>query len=176
MQKMLSYLDDKLYEFLSQNVNTMPLRFVKLIAHYYTDARIRKLYWNRLGISMGEGTFANLGLKLATNENKECVTIGNHVSIAPNVTFVAESSANNGHEINTFEYVKNNLTKAENITVEDEVWIGANVTILPGVTIGRCSVVGSGSVVIDDIEPYSIYVGTPAKKIRDLKTGKRTEI
>jgi len=46
--------------------------------------------------------------------------------------------------------------------------------ILPGVHIGRCCVVGAGSVVNHDTEPYSVYVGVPARKIRDLKTGERT--
>ena len=70
-------------------------------------------------------------------------------------------------------YVKDVLTKSGDIIIEDEVWIGASVTILPGVKIGRCSVIGAGSVVINDVDPYSVYVGAPARKIRDLTSGKR---
>ncbi len=54
------------------------------------------------------------------------------------------------------------------IVVEDFVWIGANVTVLSGVTIGRGSVVGAGAVVTKSIEPDSLVVGVPAKKIRSL--------
>jgi acetyltransferase-like isoleucine patch superfamily enzyme len=87
------------------------------------------------------------------------------------LTCVTESSANNGKAINEIPYVTNVLTETSPIIVEDEVWIGANVTILPGVKIGKCSVIGAGSVVTADVEPYSIYAGVPAKKIRCLEEG-----
>lgn len=57
---------------------------------------------------------------------------------------------------------------SEGVTIEDNVWIGANVTILSGVTVGTQSVVGAGSVVTRDVEPCSVYVGVPAKKVKDL--------
>ena len=169
----LTNIDKWLYEFLLDAFEIMPMRLVKLIANYYTDARVRKIYWKRIGIEMGEGTYANLGLRIATNENRIHVKIGNFVSIAPNVTFVVDSTANNGKEINKLPYVRDVLTKSGDIVVDDEVWIGASVTILPGVHIGKCSVIGAGSLVLADVEPYSIYVGVPAKKIRNLRTGKR---
>lgn len=173
-RKLVEYIDQFLYDFLKNNAEIMPKRLCKLIAYNYTDARIRKIYWRRLGVEMGNGTFANIGMIVANNGEAN-ITIGDHVSIAPNVTFVSIATANNGVEINALPYVKNKLTQYSFIKVEDEVWIGANVTILPGVTIGRCSVIGAGSVVINDVEPYSVYVGTPARKIRDLKTGLRTD-
>jgi maltose O-acetyltransferase len=164
----LDKLDQFIYDLLLRNVDNMPKRLTKLIANYYTDARIRKLYWKKLGVIMGENTFPNLGFN-STSNGEELVFIGNNVSIAPNVSLICDSSANNGSEINQIEYVRNILIKKEKITIEDEVWIGANVTILPGIKVGRCSVIGAGSVVTNNIEPYSIYVGIPAKKIRDLK-------
>jgi acetyltransferase-like isoleucine patch superfamily enzyme len=53
--------------------------------------------------------------------------------------------------------------------IEDDVWIGAGVTVVDGVTIGRGSVIGAGAVVTNDIPPYSIAVGTPAKPIKDRR-------
>lgn len=53
--------------------------------------------------------------------------------------------------------------------IGSNVWIGANVFIRPGVTIGDHSVIGAGSVVIDDIPPKVLAVGNPAKCIRDIK-------
>ena len=50
--------------------------------------------------------------------------------------------------------------------IEEDVWIGADVRILSGVKIGRGSVIGASSLVLKDIEPYSINVGVPAKKIK----------
>ncbi len=58
---------------------------------------------------------------------------------------------------------------AQGIVIEDDVWIGAGAIVLDGVTIGRGSVIGAGAVVADDIPPYSIAVGSPAKPIRDRR-------
>ena len=173
--KLVKLIDRFLYHFLVNNIDAMPRRLCKLIAYFYTDARVRKIYWKRLGVSMGEGTFANIGL-IAANNGESNIWIGKNVSIAPYVTLVSIATANNGDEINKLPYVATNLTKKSPIIIEDEVWIGANVTILPGVTIGRCSVIGAGSVVTQSVEPYSVYVGVPARRIRDLKTGLRTDI
>lgn len=168
-------LDQFIYDRLTALVDVLPMRLVKLVANYYTDARVRKLYWRRLGIEMGEGTFANLGLRLLTNDHEIHVHIGRNVSIAAGVTFVTEATANNGQEINTLPYVRDHLTVKGDIIVEDEVWFGANVTVLPGVHIGRCSVLGAGSVVTKDVEPYSVYAGVPARRIRNLRTGERVD-
>ena len=51
-------------------------------------------------------------------------------------------------------------------TIENDVWVGYGSTILGGVTIGEGSVIGAGSLVTKDVEPYSIYAGVPAKKMR----------
>lgn len=52
------------------------------------------------------------------------------------------------------------------VVIEDDVWIGANVTILKGVTIGRGSVVAAGAVVTKSCPPYSIIGGVPAKVLK----------
>ena len=58
---------------------------------------------------------------------------------------------------------------AQGIVIEDDVWIGASAVILDGVTIGRGSVIGAGAVVTQDIPPYSLAVGSPAKPIKDRR-------
>lgn len=166
-KKILSKLDQKLNNSLIKNVTIMPKRWQKMIAFYYADARVRKIYLEELHVHMGKGTYANLGLSTdATEENP--VYIGANVSIAPNVTFITESEPNNGVDIKRIPEVAERLVKHGEIVIEDDVWIGEGVTILPGVTVGKCVVIGAGAVVTSDLEANSIYAGIPAKKIRDL--------
>lgn len=55
------------------------------------------------------------------------------------------------------------------IEIQDDVWIGGRVTILPGVRIGNGAIIGAGSVVTKDVDPYTIVAGNPAKKIGKRK-------
>ena len=52
------------------------------------------------------------------------------------------------------------------IVIGNDVWIGNNVTMLSGITIGDGAIIGAGSVVTKDVEPYAVYVGNPARKIK----------
>ena len=68
------------------------------------------------------------------------------------------------------DYYDENLAPTfKKVTIEKRVWIGANVTILPGVTIGAYSVIGAGSVVNKDIPPGVVAVGVPAKVIKQIR-------
>ena len=173
MGSILEQIDENLFRYLLRNPETVPSRFVKFLAYYYPDARIRKVYLDRLGVKLGVNSYTNLGFQCALLDQEVSAVIGNNVSIAPNVTLVCNSSANNGVEINRIPYVKENLTKSAQIVIEDDVWIGANVTILPGIRVGKCSVLAASSVIIRDVESYSIYAGVPARRIRDLISGER---
>ena len=66
-------------------------------------------------------------------------------------------------------YDENLTTEFKKVTIGRRVWVGANVTILPGVTIGEYSVIGAGAVVNKDIPPRSVAVGVPAKVIKTLE-------
>ncbi len=156
-----------LAKYLMKHSDIMPKSFSKMLAWYYPDARIRKKYLEKMNVFMGDGTFANVGL-IAVTDGETPVYIGDHVSIAPNCVLVTVSSANNGTSIQDIPYIRDVLTKRAPIIIEDNVWIGANVTILPGITVGHHSVIGAGSVVTKDIDSYSVYAGVPAKKIRTL--------
>jgi tetrahydrodipicolinate N-acetyltransferase len=67
---------------------------------------------------------------------------------------------------------------AKPVIVEDDVVIGANAVVLEGCTVGKGAVVAAGAVVIDDVAPYTVVAGTPARKIKDIdaKTKSKTEI
>jgi len=71
------------------------------------------------------------------------------------------------------DYRQENLSEIfKKVIIGERVWIGANVTILPGVTIGHHAVVGAGSVVTKDVPPQSVAVGTPAQAVKSFHIGK----
>lgn len=113
------------------------------------------------------GTNIQVGDNFYTNHN--CVildgakvTFGNNVFIAPNCVF---STA--GHPLDT-EQRNRGLEYAYPITVGDNVWFGASVTVLPGVTIGSNTVIGAGSLVNRDIPDGVVAVGNPCRVLRKI--------
>lgn len=164
-------LDETINSWLVDNVDNLPMRWIKFLAYFYPDARVRKSCLKHMKVFMGEGTYANYGFKVTVNYNSKeeyLILIGNRVSIAPNVTIISESTPNNSPFLEDIEYVKQHLIKDEPVIIEDDVWIGASVTILPGVKIGRGSIVGAGSVVVKNVDPFTIVAGVPAKPIRKI--------
>lgn len=97
------------------------------------------------------------------------IEIGNDVLFGRRVTII-----DNSHGFFNKEYLSvpprlRHLESKGPIIIGDKCWIGEKVTILSGVTIGRCSVIGAGAVVTKSIPPYSLAVGVPAKVIKTLK-------
>ncbi|MGL5938565.1 MAG: acyltransferase [Phocaeicola sp.] len=89
------------------------------------------------------------------------VKIGNHVNIAQGVVV---SGMNHNHKDLSCRIDEQGVS-THLITIEDDVWIGANCTLTAGITIGKHSVIGAGSVVTKDIPANSVAVGVPAKVI-----------
>ena len=118
-------------------------------------------FWCDYGynISVGENFYTNHNCVILDGAK---VTFGDNVFIAPNCCF---STA--GHPLDA-EQRNKGLEIALPITVGNNVWIGANVCVLPGVTIGDNSVIGAGSVVTRDIPPNVIAVGNPCRVMRQI--------
>jgi acetyltransferase-like isoleucine patch superfamily enzyme len=93
------------------------------------------------------------------------VHIGRKVLFARNV-YIADHR--HGFERDEVPVLEQEIADMRPVVVEDGAWLGQNVTILPGVTIGRGAVVGAGSVVRDDVPPRCIAVGAPARVVREL--------
>ena len=93
------------------------------------------------------------------------IVIGNDVSIAHGVTIMSTSHSYND---NPYINIREQNGKEAPVQIEDNVWIGAKASILCGVTVGGTSVIGINSVVLKSIERNSVYVGIPAKKIKDI--------
>lgn len=97
------------------------------------------------------------------------VTVGNAVIFAQNIVL---SGLNHNYEDIHLPILKQNVTTAP-IIVEDECWVGANVVITAGVTIGKHSVVAAGSVVTKNVPSYSVVVGNPARVIKQFDFEKK---
>jgi len=92
------------------------------------------------------------------------VCIGNHVNLAQGITVTA---LNHNFEDKTKRIDEQGIS-TNPVVIGDDVWIGANAVILPGVTIGKHCVVAAGAVVTKDVPDYSLVAGVPAKVIRQL--------
>jgi acetyltransferase-like isoleucine patch superfamily enzyme len=117
-------------------------------------------------VSLGTHSVLEFGNSIGNNVRihsncfLEMVTLEDHVFIGPSVVFTDDP-----HPMNCPRY-KECLGGA---TVKELARIGANVTILPGVTIGRNALVGAGSVVVDDVPDNAVVVGNPARVIKYIE-------
>jgi acetyltransferase-like isoleucine patch superfamily enzyme len=92
------------------------------------------------------------------------VTIGSHVNLAQGITVTA---LNHNFEDPNKRIDEQGISTTP-VTIEDDIWIGANAVVLPGVTIGSHSVVAAGAVVTKDVPPHSLVAGVPAKVIKQI--------
>ncbi len=106
---------------------------------------------------LGPGNQIGNNVTIHTNCFLEGVQIGNNVFIGPHVVFTNDPNPP----------CKECTNAVGGAIVEDEVSIGANVTILPGITIHKGAMIGAGSVVTRDVTSYTVYAGNPAKKLKE---------
>jgi acetyltransferase-like isoleucine patch superfamily enzyme len=92
------------------------------------------------------------------------VTIGSHVNLAQGITVTAL----NHNFTDTEKRIDEQGVSTSPVTIEDDIWIGANATILSGVKIGQHSVIAAGAVVTKDVPPHSLVAGVPAKVIKQI--------
>ena len=92
------------------------------------------------------------------------VTIGDHVNLAQGITVTAL----NHNFADTDKRIDEQGVSTSPVVIEDDIWIGANAVVLPGVTIGHHSVIAAGAVVTKDVPPHSLVAGVPAKIIKQL--------
>ena len=92
------------------------------------------------------------------------VEIGSHVNLAQGITVTAL----NHNFDDTEKRIDEQGVSTNPVTIEDDVWVGANAVILPGVTIGNHCVVAAGAVVTKDVPPHSLVAGVPAKVIKQI--------
>lgn len=132
-----------------------------IIGHMGREVTILSPFFCDYGshISIGDCTYINFNLTVL---DEAPVTIGSHVFIGPGCSLLTAV-----HPLDAQERNKG-TEKALPIIIGDSVWLGGNVTVLPGVTIGEGAVVGAGSVVTRDVPPRTVVAGNPARIIRWL--------
>jgi maltose O-acetyltransferase len=140
-------------------------RWIKWIRYLVVKGFIRKCGKNvtiqskaRIGPSLVIGDNSGVGENCRIGSN---TTIGNNVRMGPDVIICTQ---NHKYTRETYEgFIR------KPVTIEDNVWIGYRVIILPGVRVGKNSIIGAGAVVSKDVPPYTVVGGVPAKvlKIRE---------
>lgn len=127
-----------------------------LSGYAYLDARGKDSL-----IKIGDRTFINNSAVIIADKTK--ISIGDNCLIGPNVNIF--DSDFHGLEL---EDRLNDSYECFPVSICNNVFIGANVTILKGVNVGEGAVIANGSIVIKDVEPFSVVAGVPAKKLRSL--------
>jgi acetyltransferase-like isoleucine patch superfamily enzyme len=172
--------------------------YVKFIGHLLRRSylRIRELYSHyKAHASHGTDLFGNNHLQgarigkysyLAYNAIAYHCEIGRYCSIGPNVVIgfgnhnLKSLSTHPALYLHAFEGMADYAVRMEDafkpVIIENDVWVGANVYIRNGVRVGNGAVVGAGSIVLEDVPPYAIVAGVPARIIKyrfDPETVKR---
>lgn len=132
-----------------------------LLGAFAEDAEIRPPLYCDYGyqIRVGARTFINFGLVAL---DIAAVTIGEDAQIGPNVQLLTPT-----HPLEA-EPRRAKWEAAKPILIEDNVWLGGGVIVLPGVTIGENTVVGAGAVVTKSLPADVVAVGNPARVVRSL--------
>lgn len=118
-------------------------------------------------IEIGDGTFINSNCTLLDTYP---IRIGDRVQIGPNCAFYPVGHPVKASERSFFTASgeQRSLTMGAPIVVEDDVWMGGNCVVLPGVTIGARSTIGAGSVVTRSVPPDVLAAGNPCRPLRGL--------
>lgn len=115
-------------------------------------------------ISVGDDVYIGPGARLHASDSE--IRLGSKIMFGPNVTIMGGD--HNTSEIGVYMYDQHNKLPEndQKVIIEDDVWIGCDVTILKGVIIGHGSIIAAGALVIKNVDPYSIVAGVPAKLIK----------
>ncbi|WP_293302834.1 acyltransferase [Pedobacter sp. UBA4863] len=143
-----------------ENVTFGNMKKVKVGNFFRVCPGVRIVSENEGIIDIGENFFANYNSCIYADSNS--IVIGNDCLVGPDVLII-----NTNHGVKSGELIRNQPNISKDITIGNDVWIGAKSVILAGVTIGNGAVIAAGSVVNKDIKENSIVGGVPAKFIKE---------
>jgi acetyltransferase-like isoleucine patch superfamily enzyme len=150
-----------------------------MIAHVPSYTLRHRWYRHVLGIKLARGAGIHMNCYVwfygPRAVRRKCVRIGSRSRINRGCTLDVRGGLTIGDDVSvsadvsiiTIAKLATNKTSAEakRVVIEDNVWIGTRAVIMPGVTIGRGAVVGAGSVVLRDVPPLGVVVGSPARAV-----------
>ncbi|NBR57190.1 MAG: acyltransferase [Chitinophagia bacterium] len=149
-------------------INCLSLQGIKLgnrvTIGKYAIIRPSNIYGGPIGEGLTMGNNSNIGPYNYIGCSGK-ITIGNNVMLAPRVSIYAENHVFDHPEV----LIRDQGVEKKEVIIEDDCWIAANSILLAGVTIGKGSVVAAGSVVTENVPPYSVVAGVPAKWIKSRK-------
>ena len=134
----------------------------RMLGHIGQDSAIEPPFYCSYGKNTYLGDHVYLNFMCTIFDNNR-VRIGNHVSIGPVVQIYTVN-----HSLQAKDRIRG-MEAARPVVIEDNVWIGGSSVILPGVTVGRNSVVGAGSVVTKDVPANTVAAGNPARVIKEIE-------
>jgi maltose O-acetyltransferase len=143
----------------------------QLFAHCGKEARIepRAFFSSGRGVFIGDYSSIGEGAKI-----RGSVQIGNHVMMGEDVLIVSWK-----HDFSRIDIpmTQQGFQEQKTVIIGDDIWIGSRAILLPGVHIGNGAIVGAGSVVTNNVPPYAIVGGNPARVIRlRNKTDSKSEL
>jgi len=139
---------------------------MRWMAVYCPHPGLRTALYRKCGVRIGQKTVINFGVNIIIpmtekGVKKGNIIIGDRVAIATGAVIVGQSDPN--FSILSSLYPDDNRP----IHIGNDVWIGANAVILPGVTIGEQAIIAAGAVVNKDVPPNTVFAGVPAVKIKE---------
>ena len=130
--------------------------------------KVRAWAMRKLGFCVGKDAYIgpNLTMTVGYADTNIQLTLGDRVSFGPNVTLILATHPNNSKLRSCIKYPQ------RKITIGEDSWLGANVIVMPNITIGKCCIIGAGAVVTHDVPDYAIMAGVPAKQIGTVDSSK----
>lgn len=169
VKKLLKYGSLVLYYGFARHIPDFPFRRVAVPIRSFLASKIidkpGKGITIRQGAYFGIGANRELGDRSGYGKDAEIypfTCIGRNVMMAKDVTIITRN-----HETRDVRrpMISQGLTAHSPVVIEDDVWIGTRAIILPGVRIGKGSIIAAGAVVTADVKPYTVVGGVPAKVI-----------
>lgn len=158
--KLISGLD---FQAKTTHMRAIIKKVLKLLVKQMPIYQLRTAMLRRCGYAVGKDVYVGEDLIIIDEpSDRGMVSIGDRVAISPRVTLVV-SSRPNFSRIAPYVPVRHGP-----VTIENDVWLGTGVVVLPDITIGEGAVVGANSVVTKDVGPYTIVGGSPARLIREV--------